>query len=53
VECYYLDQGLRAFPISVRQMYSNTPSDFDFKLRNEGIDPLPDPVGLSVHVEGS
>jgi hypothetical protein len=34
-------------------MYSNTPSDFDFKLRNEGIDPLPDPVGLSVHVEGS
>jgi len=49
VECYYLDQGLRAFPISVRQMYSNTPSDFDFKLRNDG-NPLLDPAALAAHL---
>lgn len=55
VECYYLDQGLRAFPISVRQIYSNTPSDFDFKLRNGDSDgsvgpSLRDPESLAVHL---
>ena len=54
VECYYLDQGLRAFPISVRQMYSNTPSDFDFKLRgadaDADADAFSDPRALAAHL---
>ena len=33
VDCYYIDQGLIAFQVSTAQMYSNTPSDFDFKLQ--------------------
>eukprot|EP00232_Nephroselmis_pyriformis_P009920 CAMPEP_0182894402 /NCGR_PEP_ID=MMETSP0034_2-20130328/25054_1 /TAXON_ID=156128 /ORGANISM="Nephroselmis pyriformis, Strain CCMP717" /LENGTH=289 /DNA_ID=CAMNT_0025028181 /DNA_START=49 /DNA_END=914 /DNA_ORIENTATION=+ len=32
VSCYYIDQSLRAWAITNAQMYSNTPSDFDFKL---------------------
>ncbi|ESQ49193.1 hypothetical protein EUTSA_v10020004mg [Eutrema salsugineum] len=32
VSCYYIDPDLRAFAISPAQLYSNTPSDFDFKL---------------------
>ncbi|GAQ81472.1 D-alanine--D-alanine ligase family protein [Klebsormidium nitens] len=32
VSPYYLDQNLQAYAISTAQMYSNTPSDFDFKL---------------------
>lgn len=30
---YYLDQGMRPHLISQSQLYSNTPSDFDFKLQ--------------------
>ena len=33
VECFYFDRALRAYAVSTKQMYSNTPSDFDFKLR--------------------
>ena len=33
LDCYYIDQGLIAFQVSTAQMYSNTPSDFDFKLQ--------------------
>ncbi|KAL3684077.1 hypothetical protein R1sor_002099 [Riccia sorocarpa] len=32
ISCYYLDPQLRAYAISAIQMYSNTPSDFDFKI---------------------
>ena len=32
VQCFYLDRNLRAFQVDAKQMYSNTPSDFDFKL---------------------
>lgn len=32
VATYFLDRSLRAFAIPTAQMYSNTPSDFDFKL---------------------
>ncbi len=35
----FFDQQLRAFPISRGQLYSNTPSDFDFKLQR-GSPPL-------------
>ncbi|XP_002983726.2 uncharacterized protein LOC9643966 [Selaginella moellendorffii] len=34
VDCYYMDQQLRAYAISPSQMYCNTPSDFDFKLHS-------------------
>mmetsp|Transcript_9928 Transcript_9928/g.36304 ORF Transcript_9928/g.36304 Transcript_9928/m.36304 type:complete len:1061 (+) Transcript_9928:97-3279(+) len=32
IDTYYLSPDLRAYSISKAQMYSNTPSDFDFKL---------------------
>ncbi|PVH65460.1 hypothetical protein PAHAL_2G498100 [Panicum hallii] len=34
VTCYYIDSGMNAFAISPAQLYSNTPSDFDFKLES-------------------
>uniref|UniRef100_A0ACD5YZB4 Uncharacterized protein n=1 Tax=Avena sativa TaxID=4498 RepID=A0ACD5YZB4_AVESA len=34
VSCYYIDCGMNAFGISPAQLYSNTPSDFDFKLES-------------------
>ncbi|XP_020887220.1 uncharacterized protein LOC9320765 isoform X5 [Arabidopsis lyrata subsp. lyrata] len=34
VSCYYIDPDLKAFAISSAQVYSNTPSDFDFKLES-------------------
>ncbi|KAE8696597.1 D-alanine--D-alanine ligase family protein isoform 2 [Hibiscus syriacus] len=34
VSCYYIDDHLNAFAISSAQVYSNTPSDFDFKLES-------------------
>jgi hypothetical protein len=34
VECFYFDRALRAYAVATKEMYSNTPSDFDFKLRN-------------------
>eukprot|EP00899_Mesostigma_viride_P028420 jgi/Mesvir1/8763/Mv02681-RA.1 len=34
VNCYYFDCNLVAYGISQAQMYSNTPSDFDFKLQS-------------------
>ncbi|OMO97682.1 D-alanine--D-alanine ligase [Corchorus olitorius] len=34
VSCYYIDSHLHAFAISSAQVYSNTPSDFDFKLES-------------------
>ncbi|KAE8686916.1 putative short chain alcohol dehydrogenase [Hibiscus syriacus] len=34
VSCYYIDAHLNAFAISSAQVYSNTPSDFDFKLES-------------------
>eukprot|EP00897_Mesotaenium_endlicherianum_P000829 jgi/Mesen1/10747/ME000903S10089 len=36
VTTYFLDRSLRAFAIPAAQMYSNTPSDFDFKLASTG-----------------
>lgn len=32
---YYLDAGLRPWLVAQGQLYSNTPSDFDYKLRQE------------------
>ncbi|XP_021307797.1 uncharacterized protein LOC8077518 [Sorghum bicolor] len=32
VRCYYIDSAMKAFATSPVQLYSNTPSDFDFKL---------------------
>ncbi|ONM26334.1 D-alanine--D-alanine ligase [Zea mays] len=32
--CYYIDCAMKAFAISPAQLYSNTPSDFDFKLES-------------------
>ncbi|KAL8141033.1 hypothetical protein V2J09_007054 [Rumex salicifolius] len=34
VSCYYIDAELNAYAISSAQVYSNTPADFDFKLRS-------------------
>ncbi|KAK9127310.1 hypothetical protein Syun_016107 [Stephania yunnanensis] len=34
VFCYYIDSNLNAYAISSAQLYSNTPSDFDFKLES-------------------
>ncbi|XP_021289787.1 uncharacterized protein LOC110420741 [Herrania umbratica] len=34
VSCYYIDSHLNAYAISSAQIYSNTPSDFDFKLES-------------------
>ncbi|KAF0908581.1 hypothetical protein E2562_026630 [Oryza meyeriana var. granulata] len=34
VSCYYIDCGMNAYGISPAQLYSNTPSDFDFKLES-------------------
>ncbi|KMZ73515.1 D-alanine--D-alanine ligase [Zostera marina] len=34
VSCYYLDCNLNAYAISSAQLYSNTPTDFDFKLKS-------------------
>lgn len=34
VSCYYVDSNLNAYAISSAQVYSNTPSDFDFKLES-------------------
>ncbi|XVF76908.1 hypothetical protein PTKIN_Ptkin13bG0305000 [Pterospermum kingtungense] len=34
VTCYYIDSHLNAYAISSAQVYSNTPSDFDFKLES-------------------
>ncbi|XP_006658994.1 uncharacterized protein LOC102717361 [Oryza brachyantha] len=34
VICYYIDCGMNAYAISPAQLYSNTPSDFDFKLES-------------------
>ena len=60
VECFYFDRALRAYAVSTKQMYSNTPSDFDFKLRGRdsardrrGDSPLsffPDPASLASHL---
>ena len=47
VDCYYIDQGLRAFPINARQIYCNTHSDFDFKLRGKRREGIRDPVALA------
>ena len=35
LECYYVDRALRAWPITPRRVYCNTPSDFDFQLGRE------------------
>ncbi|KAK7287185.1 hypothetical protein RIF29_00288 [Crotalaria pallida] len=34
VSCYYIDCNLNAYAISSAQVYSNTPSDFDYKLES-------------------
>nr|WDA42971.1 D-alanine--D-alanine ligase [Fagopyrum tataricum] len=34
VSCYYIDVDLNAYAISSAQVYSNTPADFDFKLKS-------------------
>lgn len=55
VECFYFDRALRAYAVSTKQMYSNTPSDFDFKLRGRerAESPpsfFPDPASLASHL---
>ncbi|KAL6657242.1 hypothetical protein ACP70R_005022 [Stipagrostis hirtigluma subsp. patula] len=44
VSCYYIDAAMNAFAISPAQLYSNTPSDFDFKLESlaQGFNSLSD-----------
>ncbi|EER99943.2 hypothetical protein SORBI_3002G427800 [Sorghum bicolor] len=44
VRCYYIDSAMKAFATSPVQLYSNTPSDFDFKLESlaQGFDSLSD-----------
>lgn len=44
VSCYYIDPDLKAYAISSAQMYSNTPSDFDYKLESlaQGFESLSD-----------
>ncbi|CAL0328327.1 unnamed protein product [Lupinus luteus] len=34
VRCYYIDCNLNAYAISSAQVYSNTPADFDYKLKS-------------------
>ena len=34
---FYVDQGLSFYRLSPAQLYSNTPSDFDFKLRQTAV----------------
>ncbi|XP_073364998.1 uncharacterized protein [Aegilops tauschii subsp. strangulata] len=34
VSCYNIDCGMNEFAILPTQLYSNTPSDFDFKLES-------------------
>jgi len=50
VSCYYIDSAMNAFAISPAQLYSNTPSDFDFKLESlaQGFQSLSD-CGASCH----
>ena len=65
MECFYFDRALRAHAVSAKQMYSNTPSDFDFKLRGGAGDTsdvsdvsepaknprfFPDPASLASHL---
>ncbi|PKA66875.1 hypothetical protein AXF42_Ash003532 [Apostasia shenzhenica] len=42
VSCYYIDCDYNAYAISPAQLYSNTPADFDFKLKSlaQGFDSL-------------
>ncbi|CAM6120126.1 unnamed protein product [Calypogeia fissa] len=44
ISCFYLDTNLQAYAISDSQMYSNTPSDFDYKLSStaQGFKSLPE-----------
>mmetsp|Transcript_35081 Transcript_35081/g.76681 ORF Transcript_35081/g.76681 Transcript_35081/m.76681 type:complete len:541 (+) Transcript_35081:177-1799(+) len=37
ISAYYIDTDLVAHSISPSQLYSNTPSDFDFRLRNKSV----------------
>ena len=37
ISAYYIDMDLVAHSISPSQLYSNTPSDFDFRLRNNSM----------------
>jgi D-alanine-D-alanine ligase-like ATP-grasp enzyme len=62
VECFYFDRALRAYAVSTKQMYSNTPSDFDFKLRKTNLGErsdddeestartFPDPTALAAYL---
>ena len=38
IEIIFIDQNMKKFSINGGFLYSNTTNDFDFKLRNEGID---------------
>uniref|UniRef100_A0A0D9X376 ATP-grasp domain-containing protein n=1 Tax=Leersia perrieri TaxID=77586 RepID=A0A0D9X376_9ORYZ len=54
VSCYYIDAAMNAFAISPAQLYSNTPSDFDFKLESlaQGFQSLSDFAGhLAANVD--
>ena len=49
---YYVDPSLRTYPVSNAQLYSNTPSDFDFKLAGT-CEPIATPEALVTHLKGS
>ncbi|KAK9819932.1 hypothetical protein WJX72_004090 [[Myrmecia] bisecta] len=52
VEAYYIDAQLRPYSISAAQLYSNTPSDFDFKLASMG-EEFPSLQALAQHLKAN
>lgn len=49
---YYMDTKTRTYQLSNTQLYSNTPSDFDFKLTSEGRgEPFESPEALIEHLK--
>jgi len=51
---YYMDTATRTYPLSNAQLYSNTPSDFDFKLAKDGNgEPFTSPEHLVEHLKTS
>ncbi|UPQ97753.1 D-alanine--D-alanine ligase [Chloropicon primus] len=49
---YYMDTNTRTYQLSNAQLYSNTPSDFDFKLAKDGkVEPFETPEALVDHLK--